>query len=84
MNTPAIIIISVLLIGISLVIGCCWEAVRPYGLPILIVFTLIFSLFVGIACAASKTSVVATAAVATLGLVIGLTIYACTDKYIQV
>ncbi len=52
-NTPAIIILSVLLMVMSCVIGCFLTTTRKYGLPILLVFTLIFSLLVGIICAST-------------------------------
>lgn len=53
-NTPAMIIISVLLIVLSIVVGCCVETMRKYGLPILLAFTFLFAVLVGIICAGTK------------------------------
>ena len=77
-NTPVIIIVSVLIMAISLVIGCCTEVVRKYGLPILIFFTLLFSILVGIICSMTSSKIVLMAAGITAVIVIGLTAYACT------
>lgn len=63
--------------AVSIVIGCCVEVVRKFGLPILIVFTLLFSILVGIACASTNPQIVLTAAAITAVIVIGLTIFAC-------
>jgi FtsH-binding integral membrane protein len=38
-------------IAISVILCCCREWVRKYGLPILLIFTLVFSLLVGMICA---------------------------------
>lgn len=76
-NTPAIIIISVLLMALSIVVGCCGETMRKYGLPILIGFTILFSLLVGIICAGTKPEIVLMATAITAVVVVALTIYAC-------
>ena len=76
-NTPAIIILSVLLIASSIAIGCCWRALRPYGPIVTIVFTLIFALMIGIVCAGTKPDIVAMAAAITFVICVGLTIFAC-------
>lgn len=71
------IIVSVLLLALSIVIGCCVEVVRKYGLPILIAFTFLFSILVGIICSETKSEIVLMAAGITAVIVIGLTAYAC-------
>jgi heme O synthase-like polyprenyltransferase len=71
------IIISIALMAVSCVIGCCYQQMKKYGLIFLILFTVLFSLFVGIACAISKPEIVATAAGITCVVVIALTAYAC-------
>ena len=76
-NTPVIIILSVAILALSIVIGCCVEFMRKYGLIIFIIFTVLFSLFVGIACALSKPYLVFTAAGITCLIVVSLTAFAC-------
>ena len=73
----AVIALSVLLIILSIVIGCCTDFFRRYALPIFIIFTLLVSVLVAICISAYQSSVVLIAVVFTLVLVIGLTIYAC-------
>lgn len=77
-NTPALIILSVLLMVMSIGIGCCPDFVRNYGLPILFTFTIVFGLFVGIICAKTKPEIVLAATAITALVVIGLTIFSCT------
>ena len=76
-NVPAIIILTLLLLVISIVIGCCYERVRQYALRIFVVFLIVESLLVGILCAQTNPSIVLTAAAITTAIVIGLTVYAC-------
>jgi FtsH-binding integral membrane protein len=76
-STAAIIILSVGLMVFSIVIGCCQDFTRKYGLPILIIFTIIFALLVGVICSASNPQVVTTAAGITALVVIALTIFSC-------
>lgn len=78
-----IIVVSVSLMAISFVVACCQEVMRKYGLPILIVFTLLFSILVGIICAQTKSNVVLTAFGITAFLVIALTAYACNYLFIK-
>lgn len=77
MNTAVIIIVSVLLLAVSIVISCCVDVVRKFGLPVLIIFTLLFSILIGITCATTNPQIVLTAAGITAVIVIGLTIFAC-------
>lgn len=79
-NTPMLIIVSVGLMAMSFVFCCCIDFVRKYGLPILIVFTLLEAILVGIICSMTKTSIVLMAAGITAVIVIGLTAYACFTK----
>ena len=76
-NIPVMIILSVLLIALSCVIGCCTDFMRKFGLPIFILFTLVMGLLVGIACAGTKPHIVLAAAGLTLLIVAVLTAYAC-------
>lgn len=76
-NAVAVIILSVLLLVFSIAIGCCAETFRKYGLPILIVFTVIFALLVGVICSMTKPEIVLAATGITALIVVGLTIYAC-------
>jgi hypothetical protein len=76
-NTPAIIIISVSLIGVSLVIGCCTDFFRRYALPIFIIFTILMALTVAISVSAYSSKVILLAAGITLALTTGLTAFAC-------
>lgn len=82
-NTPAIIIVSVLLMAFSCFIGCFSEALQKYGLPIMLVFTLLFSILVGIICSKTKPEIVLTATAITAAIVIALTIFACNFSVIQ-
>lgn len=77
MNKPVVIILSVLLMAMSIVISCCVDVVRKFGLPIMLVFTIVFALLVGVICATTKSSIVLTAAGITAVVVVGLTIFAC-------
>ena len=81
-NTPMIIVVSVSLMAVSIAVACFQEVMRKYGLPILIVFTLLFSILVGIICAQTKSSIVLTAFGITAFLVIALTAYACINVVI--
>ena len=72
-----VIILSVIMIALSCVIGCCTEFFRKYALPIFIIFTIVVSLLVAVCVAAYESSVVLLSVGITLVLVIGLTIYAC-------
>lgn len=78
-SAPAIIIVSVLLMVLSISIACCCQdAYRKYGLPILIVFTILFAILVGIVCSKTKPEIVLAATGITALIVVGLTLYACT------
>ena len=77
-NTPVIIILSVLMVALSCVVGCCTDFMRKFGLPIFILFTIVMSLLVGIACAGTKPHIVLAAAGLTCLIVAALTAYACT------
>jgi FtsH-binding integral membrane protein len=76
-NTPSIIILSVLLMVMSIAIACCTDFVRQYGLPVLLAFTVVFGLLVGICCAGTQPQIVLAAAGITAVVVIGLTIFSC-------
>lgn len=76
-NTPVIIIVSVLLMAFMCVIACCRDFMRKYGLPVFIIFTILMSIMVGIACVGTKPHIVFAAAGLTLLIVIVLTAYAC-------
>lgn len=78
-QTPVIIVLSIALMVMSIVIGCCQQALQKYGLPILIVFTLLFSFFVGIICAQTPPHIVAMAAGLTALITVALTAYACIN-----
>jgi FtsH-binding integral membrane protein len=82
MNNAAIIIVSVLLMALSIFIGCFSETLQKYGLPIMIAFTLLFAILVGIICAKTKPEIVLTATAITAAIVVALTIFACTCRYI--
>jgi FtsH-binding integral membrane protein len=72
-----IIILSVLLMGLSCFISCLPDLFRKFALPIFIVFTLVFSLILGITICGYKSKVVLMAAGITFLLVAALTVYAC-------
>lgn len=78
-NVPAIIILSILLLVVSLAIGFCYQRVRQYALPLFAVFVVVESLFVGIICSQTNPSVVLTAAAITTVIVLALTAYACNN-----
>ena len=78
MNTPMIIILSVLLMGLSCFISCATDAFRKFALPIFIAFTLVFALLIGISICGYKSKIILMAAGLTLLLTAGLTIFACT------
>ena len=71
------IILSVLVLGISIVIGCCTDVFRRYALPLFIIFTLLLSLLVAISISGYKSDSVLLAVAITMALVVALTIYAC-------
>jgi len=79
-NTVSIIVLSVLLMAMSIAIACCTEFVRRFGLPVLLAFTLVFGLLIGIICANTNSQVVLAAAGITAVVVIGLTIFSCVTK----
>lgn len=76
-NVPAFIILSTLLLTLSIVIGCCYERVAKYALPLFLMFAIVESIFVGIICSQTNPSIVLSAAGITTVIVITLTIYAC-------
>lgn len=70
--------------AMSIVISCCVDVVRKFGLPIMLVFTIVFALLVGVICATTKSSIVLTAAGITAVVVVGLTIFACIFSFTKV
>jgi FtsH-binding integral membrane protein len=76
-NIPAIIILSVLLMAMSCFIACATEAFRKFALPIFILFTIVFSLLIGISICGYKSKIILMAAGLTFLLVAALTIFAC-------
>jgi FtsH-binding integral membrane protein len=76
-NTAVVLILSVIMIALSIVIGCCTDFFRRYALSIFIIFTIVVSLLVAVCVSAYKSSVVLLSVGITLVLVIALTIYAC-------
>lgn len=76
-SAPVIIILTVAFMAVSIFIGCCSQQLQKYGLPILIVFTLIFGFLVGVICAKTPPHIVALAAGLTALITVALTAYAC-------
>jgi FtsH-binding integral membrane protein len=77
-SIPIIIIVSVGLLALSIVIGCCTNFFRKYALPIFITFTVLMSLLVAISICGLKSKVILLAVGITLVVTIGLTIFACS------
>lgn len=80
-NTITIIIASVGLLVIGLIMACCFEAARPYQVPLFIVFTILEGVVVSAVTAFTSSRVVALAALMAFALVVVLTIYACTYSF---
>ena len=78
-NVPALIIVSVALIAVTIVISCFRDFYRRYVIPIFIIFTGLFAILVAISITAYTSKVIIMAVVATLVVTIGLTIYACNQ-----
>ena len=76
-NTVTVILLSVLLLTLSIVIGCCTNTFRKCPLPIFIVFTLCMSLLVAMVICGYQSQVVLLSVGITLLVVVALTIYAC-------
>ncbi len=76
-NSIAVIIISVSLLAVSLVIGCCTDTFRKYALPIFLLFTALEALLVSIAICGFSSKVILMAVGITLALTLILSIYAC-------
>ena len=76
------IILSVLLMAMSCVIGCCTDVFRKCALPFFIAFTLVFSLLVGIIVCGYQSKVVLIAVGITFVVVAALTAYACKYLFI--
>ena len=83
MNPITLIATSVGLLVVSLMIGCCFEAIRPIQVPVFIIFTLLESLLVSAVTSRYPTGIVVMAAVLTALIVIALTIYASTTAITQ-
>lgn len=79
---PMLIILSVLLIAMSCVIGCCTDVFRKCALPIFIAFTLVFSLLVGISISNYESKIIFLAFGFTFFIVAALTAFACNSLFI--
>jgi FtsH-binding integral membrane protein len=79
-NIPALIILTVLLIGLSCFIGCCLHEFRKCAIFIFIAFTIVFALLVGISICAYKSKIILLAAAITFALTLGLTAFACKNR----
>jgi hypothetical protein len=64
--------------AVTCFISCATETFRKYALPLFGAFTIIFSILVGVAVSHYKSMTVLTAVGVTFGLVVALTLYACT------
>lgn len=76
-NPATIIVVSVALLAVSIVMGCCTDFFRRYALPLFVIFTFLMAMMVAISICGFKSKIILTAAAITLGLTIVLTIYAC-------
>lgn len=77
LQPPVYLCLFVVYIAMCFILGCCTDFARKYGLPILVVFTIVFGLIVGIICAGTSPVTVLTAAGITAVVVIALTIFSC-------
>lgn len=79
-NTATVIIVSVALLAVSIVIGCCTDVFRKYALPLFLLFTALEAFLVAIAICGFSSKVILMAVGITLALTLVLTIYACMDN----
>lgn len=77
MYTNIFPLLSKVLFGLSLVVFFFSKQLRGYGLPILIIWTALESILVGIICSLYPADLVLTALVITAIIVVSLTVYAC-------
>jgi len=84
LQTPVIIIVTVGILAVSLIIGCCTNFFRRYALPLFIIFTVLMALLVAISICGFKSKVVLLSAAITLLLVLALTVFACKFTLIKV
>jgi hypothetical protein len=78
-NSITIIVASVGLLVVGLVMACCFEAARPFQVPLFIIFTILEAILVSAVTAFTSSKIVALAALMAFALVVVLTIYACTN-----
>jgi hypothetical protein len=83
LNIVTLVGASVGLLVLSLAISCCFEAIRPYQIPVYIIFTALEGILVSAVTSRYPAGIVTLAALMTAVLVIVLTIYACTFDLTQ-
>jgi len=78
LNSFTIIATSISLLVLSLAISCFFEAIRPFQIPLFIVFTALEGVLVSGITARYPNGIITLAALMTAVVVVALTIYACT------